>query len=50
LEHGAATEDEASLEEEKLEVKEPLKASVLLWDHLEDRSVFINTVYEYLLA
>jgi len=50
LEHGAATEDEASLEEEGLEIKEPLKASVLLWDHLEDRSVFINTVYEYLLA
>jgi hypothetical protein len=35
---------------EEITVKEPVKASDELWNILEDRSAFLNLVFEYLMA
>ena len=51
-EHGVAPEDQGTeiLTGEEMIVKEPVKASDELWNILEDRSAFLNLVFEYLMA
>ena len=57
LEHGAAPEQQPLYDEEELKTKNntgsvqtPVKAYDELRDSLEDRSAFLNMVFEYLLA
>ena len=57
LEHGSApdeqplkTQEEIDAENNSWDLKTPTKAYDELWDTLEDRSAFLNMVFEYLLA